>query len=241
MLVRRPSLCAIPPILRIRSTFIHYNVEETWPPGILIDSAFIRREVAMKRTIFFTLLFLAVPILIPHDAAAQRLRYVRGPDLAPPRLQLQAPTFANARQFRVWVRAADPSGVAKVFIAVDGEIVAARIEEPYTFRLTVESLPVEVCATANDRFGNTARDCAVVLPSDACETGMACEADEFCDRARGDCEGEGICEPLPVDMNCTLEFFPVCGCDGVTYSNACWARLAGVSVDFNGPCEEEGR
>ena len=193
----------------------------------------------MKKSAFFTLLFLAVPIVIPHEAGAQRLRYGRGPDLKPPRLQLIAPEFSSSMEFRVRVRAADPSGVATVSIAVNGEIVGTRIDEPYTFSLKVRNVPAKVCATAEDIFGNSARDCAMVLSPDACVMGEACKADQWCDRPRGDCEGEGVCEPLPVGVNCTLEFFPVCGCDGVTYSNACWARMEGVSVDFSGPCEEE--
>ena len=194
----------------------------------------------MKRTAFFALFFLAVSVLIPHEAAAQRLRFDRDPDRRPPRLQLEAPRFVSTSVFDVQVKAADPSGIARVSIAVNGEIVVARIKEPYSFRLTVENLPVEVCAVADDRFGNTARDCVVVLPPGPCVTGMACEADEFCDRPRGDCEGEGICELIPVGSNCIFIFAPVCGCDGLTYTNDCEAGLAGVSVDFTGPCSGEG-
>jgi hypothetical protein len=192
----------------------------------------------MKKTAFFALLFLVVPILIPHEAAAQRPRSSRGLDREPPRLQLEAPRFTSFGVFRVRVKAVDPSGVAMVSIAMKGEIVGARMKEPYTFHLTVENLPVEVCAIAADRFGNSARECAVVHPPGPCEMGVACEADQFCDRAVGDCGGEGVCEPLLAGENCIFLFSPVCGCDGVTYSNDCWARMAGVSVDFDGPCEE---
>jgi hypothetical protein len=48
----------------------------------------------------------------------------------------------------------------------------------------------------------------------------------------------GTCEPMP--QACIEIFSPVCGCDGQTYDNFCFAAGAGTSVASDGPCGGQG-
>ena len=71
--------------------------------------------------------------------------------------------------------------------------------------------------------------------------GVPCADGEFCSLPVGSCDaplGDGTCEAVP--EICTEEFAPVCGCDGVEYSNACFAAAVGANIDRVGTCGDDG-
>jgi Kazal-type serine protease inhibitor domain len=67
-----------------------------------------------------------------------------------------------------------------------------------------------------------------------CPEGTFCAFAPEADCGRAD--APGVCSPRP--PACIQIFAPVCGCDGQTHGNSCSAASAGVSADFDGPCEE---
>ncbi len=65
-----------------------------------------------------------------------------------------------------------------------------------------------------------------------------CPEGLFCNRpisaVCGEFDSPGVCDAIPTI--CNRVFMPVCGCDGMTYSNACQAAAASVSVRAEGEC-----
>jgi hypothetical protein len=57
---------------------------------------------------------------------------------------------------------------------------------------------------------------------------------DFADDQCGEGSASGACTRRP--DSCSGEVDPVCGCDGVEYTNACQAAAIGIDVDERGGC-----
>jgi len=112
----------------------------------------------------------------------------------------------------------------------------------YRFVISTFDALIGAPRAADYEFAISCKDGDCLAPV-ACggRAGDSCRDDQFCAFTPADvcgrADAQGTCEARP--EICTQDYTPVCGCDNVTYSNACTAAAAGVGVLATGACVPE--
>ena len=131
------------------------------------------------------------------------------------------------------------AGVRTATTAPCGEPVASPGGAPVIGCGTGDDCPDQYrcCEISGRCYPSDCPGCCAPTPpgtNGACERNEHCPAGQYC--AGSSCDTAGGCRFPKSAADCGGEVAEVCGCDGKTYTNECWAAAAGSRVASTGRC-----
>jgi hypothetical protein len=120
---------------------------------------------------------------------------------------------------------------------------AAVADAASTVDASADDAATQADAFADDAAANDAAtsDAAVDSGGTYCDLAHPCVgASQYCVTPEGMCGAAGQCALYSPGTICPAVVMPVCGCNGMTYSNSCYARRAGQSLASATACPTGG-